>query len=155
MSSIALSPSVAASASSSATSRVVNWGRFARIGLATVLAAVVANVLVYVLGDVVVGYDRDFLILGNPSGVAIFTFAAAVVAVLVYGALLRYARNPVRVFYAVSAVVFVVTTIPDFTYVSSLEGASNSQTAILVLTHVVAAAVFVRLLTTRARPRSL
>ncbi len=155
MSSITFSPSIAPSASPSGKTRLVDWSRFARVGLATVVAALIANLLVYFAGDAVVGYDPDFLILANVSGVAIFTFVAAVVAVLVYGGLLRYTRNPVRTFTILSAVVFVVATIPDFTYVPGLEGASNGQTAVLVLTHVVAAAVIVKMLTTRARPHDL
>jgi len=41
----------------------------------------------------------------------------------------------------------VVTLIPDFTYIPTVPGASNGQTAILVLMHVIAASVIVRLLT--------
>jgi hypothetical protein len=155
MSSIALSPSITTSASPSGKTRLVDWSRYARVGLATVVAAVLANALVFFGGKAVVDYDPDFLILGNVSGIALFTFVAAVVAALVYGGLLRYTRNPVRVFHIVAVVVFVVATIPDFTYVPGLEGASNGQTAILVLTHIVAAAVIVKTLTTRARPHDI
>jgi hypothetical protein len=118
-------------------------GRYAKVGLATVVAATLANVLVYFAGDAVVGYDPDFLVLSNVSGAAIFTLAAAVGAVLLYGALLRWTRNPVRIFHAVAAVVFVATTVPDFTYIPGVEGASTGQAAVLVLMHVVAAAVIV------------
>ena len=41
----------------------------------------------------------------------------------------------------------MVTLIPDFTYIPTVPGASNGQTAILVLMHVIAASVIVRLLT--------
>ena len=151
MSSIVVSGNVAPSVAASSESRSGKRG-FARIGALTVLAAVLANVLVYFLGDLVVRYDSDFLVLNNPSGVALFTFVASVGAVLVYGGLLRYAANPVRAFYAISAVVFVVTTIPDFVYIPSQDGASNGQTAILVLTHIVAAGVIVGMLTKLTRP---
>jgi len=154
MSSIVVSGSVApsiAAPSTQSTSRKA--GReYARTGALTVLAAVLANVLVYFLGDLVVRYDSDFLVLNNPSGVALFTFVAATVAVLLYGGLLRFTANPVREFYAISAIVFVVATIPDLTYIPAQDGASNGQTAILVLTHIVAAGVIVRMLTTLARP---
>src|SRR4051812_18842681 len=109
MSSIVVSgsviPSIAAPSTQS-TSRESSHG-YARIGALTVFAAVLANVLVYFLGDLVVRYDSDFLVLNNPSGVAIFTFVAATVAVLLYGGLLRFAAKPVRAFYAISAIVFV------------------------------------------------
>ena len=150
MSSIAFSayaPSLAGSARSS------KWG-FAKVGLATILAAVLANVLVYFVGDAVVGYDPDFIVLSNVSGAIIFTLAAAVVAVPIYGALLRFTANPVRIFKVISAIVFVVTTVPDFTYIPGVEGASNGQTAVLVLMHVVAATVIIGMLTRLAVPRN-
>ena len=121
-------------------------GRFAKVGLATIVAAVLANVLIYFAGDAVVGYDPDFVVLANVSGAVIFTFAAAVVAVLLYGALLRWTANPVRIFTVIAAIVFVVTTVPDFTYIPGVDGASNGQTAVLVIVHVVVAAVIVSML---------
>ena len=122
-------------------------GRFAKVGLATIVAATLANALVYVAGDAVVGYNPDFVILSNVSGVVIITLAAAVVAVLLYGALRRWTGNPARIFAVISAIVFVVTTVPDFTYIPGVEGASNGQIAVLVLMHVTAAAVIVPMLT--------
>ena len=154
MSSIAMSPSVVASPSVPRASRALNRGRLARVGVATVVAAVLANVLVYFVGDAVVGYDPEFVVLGNVVGIAIFTLVPAIVAVLLYTVLLSRTANPVRIFSIVSAVVFVVTTIPDFTYIPTVPGATNGQTAILVLMHVVAAGVIVGMLTTLARPRA-
>jgi hypothetical protein len=150
MSSLTMSPAVATS-SPSQESRVVNWGRFARVGLATVVAAGLANVLVYYAGDAVVRYDPDFVELGSAIGDGIFTSVLAIGAVLVYAALLRYARNPVRTFTIVSAVVLVLSVIPDFTMIPSEPATSNAQTAVLVLMHVVAAAVIVPMRTTPAR----
>jgi hypothetical protein len=153
MSSMTLSPSVATSPSLSQESRVVNWGRFARVGLATVVAAGLANILVYYAGDAVVRYDPKFVELGSAIGDGIFTSVLALGAVLVYAALLRFAHNPVRTFTIVSAVVLVLSVIPDFTMIPSEPGTSNAQTVVLVVMHVVAAAVIVRMLTTLARPQ--
>ena len=47
---------------------------------------------------------------------------------------------------------FVVTLVPDFTYIPGVDGASNGQTAVLVLMHVVAASVIVGMLTRLVRP---
>ncbi|MGH2562090.1 MAG: DUF6069 family protein [Thermomicrobiales bacterium] len=153
MSSIATSTFVTTSSSASRESRAVNWGPFARVGLATVVAAVIANVLVYFVGDAVVGYDSEFVVLSNVSGTILFTLIAGIVAVLVYAALLRRADSPARLLTIISAVVFVVTLIPDFTYIPTQEGATNGQTATLALMHAVAAVVIVWSLTTFARPR--
>jgi hypothetical protein len=146
--------SIAISSSAPAASRVGNGGRFALVGLGTVVAAVLANVLVYFAGSAVVGYDPRFLPLANVGGAVVFTLVPAVVATLLYAVLLRFSGNPARVFAIVAAVVFVVALIPDFTYIPTVPGATGGQTAILALMHVVAAGVIVGMLTTLARPRS-
>jgi hypothetical protein len=129
----------------------IHWARYAVRGLATVVAAVLANSLFYYVGGAVVGYDPEFVVLSNVSGAAIFTVAPAMVAVLLYAGLLRFTRHPAGIFTAISAIVFVVTLIPDFTYIPSVPGSSNAQTAVLILMHVIAAAVIVRGLTTTPR----
>jgi hypothetical protein len=139
-------------ARSAATARVqgsVNWGRYALLGLGTVVAAVLANTVFYYLAATLVAYDPEFIVLSNPSGAMIFTLVPAIVATLLYAGLLRFTRHPVAIFNVISAVVFVVTLIPDFTYIPTVDGASNGQTAVLVLMHVIAAAVIVRMLTSQ------
>ena len=59
-----------------------------------------------------------------------------------------------RAFAIIAAVVFVITLIPDFTYIPTVPGATAGQTAILVLMHVVAAGVIVGMLTTLTRPQA-
>jgi hypothetical protein len=145
-SAIALSPSVARAA------RVVNWGRFTVVGLATVLASALANALVFYAADAVVAYDQRFDILKSVAPAITMTLMFAVPAVLLYAALLRYSANPTRLYTIISAVVFVVTLVPDFTYIPGVAGSSNAQTAVLVLMHVVAASVIVGMLTKLARP---
>lgn len=135
-------------------SRTVRWGRYARLGGGTVVAAVLANVLVYYLGGALVAYDPRFLPLTDVSGAVLFTLGPAIVAVLLYAVLLRFARRPARTFRAIAAAVFVVTLIPDFTYIPSVQGVTAGQIAILVLMHSVAAGVIVGLLTALPRPRA-
>jgi len=133
--------------------RAINRGRFARVALATVVAATLANAVVYFIGAALVGYDPRFIVLGNVFGVGIFTLVPALVAALLYAVLLRVSRHPARVFTIIAAVVFIVALIPDFTYIPTLPGATGGQTAILVLMHTVAAAVIVGMLTALTRPR--
>jgi hypothetical protein len=153
MASITASPAVALSQSRS-SSRTTRRGRYALLSLATVVASVLANVVVYYLGALAVGYNSGFIVLANPSGIALFTVVPAIVATVLYAGLLRFTRRPERNFAVISAVVFVVATIPDFTYIPSVPGATAGQTAILVLTHVVAAAVIVGMLTRLSRPQA-
>jgi hypothetical protein len=149
MSSIALSSS--SSSPAPEAPRAVRWGRFALVGLGTVIAAVLANLLVYLIGSVVIGYDPQFIILANASGTILFTVVPAIVAVLLYAALMRFTSNPARIFTNIAIVVLVLSLIPDLTYIPSVPGASSGQTAILMVMHVVAAAVIVSILTTQTR----
>ncbi|HEY7908165.1 MAG TPA: DUF6069 family protein, partial [Thermomicrobiales bacterium] len=98
-------------------------------------------------------YDPRFLPLADVSGEIVFTLPAAIGAVLLYAALLRFARHPARTFAIISAVVFVVATIPDFTYIPSVPGATAGQTAVLVVMHIVAAGVIVGMLTSFGRAK--
>lgn len=150
MSSIALSSSM----SSSEASGPVYRGRFAIVGLATVIAAMIANVLVYLIGSAVVGYDPRFVVLANASGTIFFTVIPAIVAVLLYAVLQRFTSDPARIFMNIAAVVLVVSLIPDVTYIPSVPGATAGQTAILMLMHVVAAGVIVSMLTNLSPSRS-
>jgi hypothetical protein len=150
MSSIALSSS---SSSPPVPPRAVNWGRFALVGLGTVVAAVLANLLVYLIGSVVVGYDPQFVVLANPSATILFTVVPAIVAVLLYAALIRFTSNPARIFTNIAVVVLILSLIPDLTYIPSVPGATSGQTAILMVMHVVAAVVIVSMLTTLTRPQ--
>jgi hypothetical protein len=140
--------STALSLSIRPASRSFSWARFAFLGLGTVVAAVAANTLFYFLGSTVVDYDPEFLPLANVTGAVIFTLVPAIIAPLLYAGLLRFTRNPARIFTIVSTIVFVLTAIPDFTYIPTVPGSTPAQTAVLVMMHVITASVIVRLLTT-------
>lgn len=135
-------------------SRSIDWKRFALVGIGTVLAAVLANTLFYYLGGAIVNYDPDFVILSNPGGAIIFTLFPAIIAVALYAGLLRYAENPARVFTIISAIVLVLSVIPDFTYIPSQEGATAGQAVILAAMHVIAAGVIVWMLTRLTCPEA-
>jgi hypothetical protein len=147
VSSIALSSSSSTPVASPAVSR----GRFALVGLGTVAAAVIANLLVYALGSAVVGYDPEFIVLANPSGTILFTVVPAIVAVLLYAVLMRFTNNPARIFTNIAIIVLILSLIPDLTYIPTVPGATSGQTAILMVMHVVAASVIVWMLTNFTR----
>ncbi len=121
--------------------------RYALLGLATTIAAIVLNALVYFIGGMLVSYDSDFLIFQNVSPTIIFTVVPAIIAVLLYGVLRRFTARPERTFTVIAAVVLLASIIPDLTYIPTVDGASPGQTAILIVMHVVAAATIVRMLT--------
>ena len=92
--SVAHSDSTRRVASASAVSPRTNWGRFALRGLATIVAAVLANTLFYYVGGQLVAYDPDFIMLATPGGTIVMTVFPAIVAVLLYAALVRFTRHP-------------------------------------------------------------
>lgn len=143
--------STAMSLTAHAASPTVNWSRFALLGPGTVLAAVAANVLTYYIAGTVVAYNQAFLPLASVGGAIIMTVAPAIVAALLYGALLRFTRHPERIFTIISAAVFAVSLVPVFTYIPTVPGVTSAQIAVLVLMHVVAAGVIVALLTSIRR----
>ena len=55
------------------------------------------------------------------------------------------------VFTILAAIAFVVTLIPDFTYIPTVDGVSTAEIAVLVVTHAIAAAVITRGLTSIRR----
>jgi hypothetical protein len=110
--------------------------------------------LVYYLGAALVGYDPSFVILQNVSGIVFFTIPPAIIAVGLYALLLRTTKRPERAFTIISTVVLVLSIVPDITYVPTVEGSSIGQTTILILTHIVAAAVIVGMLTNYTRQRA-
>jgi uncharacterized membrane protein len=89
-----------------------------------------------------VQYDPAFLPLGNVSVPSIFTVFPAVVTALLYAGLLQFVRkHAAMVFTVISAITFVVTLIPGFTYIPTVDGVSNAEIAVLVVMHAIAAAV--------------
>ena len=54
-------------------------------------------------------------------------------------------------FTVLSAITVVVTLIPDFTYIPTVDGVSNAEIGVLVAMHTIAAAVITRGLTTVRR----
>ncbi len=71
---------------------------------------------------------------------------------MLYAGLLQFVRkHAVMVFTVISAITFVVTLIPDFTYIPTVDGLSNAEIAVLVVMHAIAAAVITRGLTTFRR----
>ena len=132
----------------------IDWRRYALVGVATIVAAIVANVIVYFIGSALVSYDPQFLILSNVGPAIIFTVVPAIVAVIIYAILLRFTANPARTFTFIAVIALILSLIPDLTYIPTLPGATSPQAAVLMVMHVVAAVVITWVLTTFARPQA-
>jgi hypothetical protein len=145
--------SVAFTSSPSSRPQGIDWGRYAIVALGTIGAALLANILFYFVAGLFVSYNPQFPPLATVGGTIVFTIVPAVVAVVVYALLLRFTRNPERIFTSLAAVVLVLSWIPDLTYIPTVPGASAGQTAVLMLMHLIAAVVIVGMLTRLSRPR--
>jgi hypothetical protein len=111
-----------------------------------------ANAVFFYLAQIAVQYDPAFLPLGSVSAPIIFTVFPAVVAALLYAGLLQFVRkHAAMVFMVISAITFVVTLIPDFAYIPTVDGVSNAEIAVLVVMHAIAATVITRGLTSVRR----
>jgi hypothetical protein len=133
-------------------SRAFTWGHYARTGLLTIGASVLANAVFFYVAQAAVQYDPTFLPLGNVFAPVIFTVFPAAVAALLYAGLLQFVRkHAAMVFTVVSAITFVVTLIPDFTYIPTIDGVSTGEIAVLVAMHAIAAAIITRGLTSVRR----
>jgi hypothetical protein len=60
-------------------------------------------------------------------------------------------KHAAMVFTVISAITFVVTLIPDFTYIPTVDGVSKAEIGVLVVMHAIAAAVITRGLTSVRR----
>lgn len=121
-------------------------------GLMAVGGAVLATTAVRWLAVTSLDISPEFLPLGGPAPVIIFTLVAGAVAVGVYGVVRRTAKRPDRLFRRIAAVVLVVSFLPDLWLLSEgaadiYAGATPAGVAVLMVLHVVAAAVIVPVLT--------
>lgn len=129
----------------------VSWGRLARVGAVAVVVAVVVNVLIRTVAVSVFGIGDGFLPLAVGPTV-VFTVVGMVGAVVVFGAMLRFARRPARLFRRVALVVLVLSLVPDLMllYAGSMPGTTFAGVLTLMVEHVASWAVAVGVLTTLA-----
>lgn len=126
--------------------------RLVRYGLAAVIVASIANVLLLLLGLAVFEIPSEFV--GGPFGplaagpVVVNSAVAAIGATLVYGVVSQYSGRPNRTFTIIAGVVLVLSfamfLAPD------LSGAPSRVFALLAVMHVTAAVTIVGVLTRAA-----
>ncbi len=121
--------------------------RFIIAAAAAIVGPVVANITVLVtLRPLVIDPAMPLHAL-TAGPVAVFTTIGALGAILVYAGLRAAMRNPDRTFVAISALVLVLSFIPDYQIIGQTTGmfaGGTWPTALtLALMHVVAAAIIV------------
>jgi hypothetical protein len=130
----------------------VAFNRLLWVSPLTILAAVVANVIIQQIAVAVLRPDPLFMPLTLIIPI-VFTFVGGLGAVIVYALIGRFARKPIQLFRRVAAVVLVVSFIPDILMLITRfnPGTTAANVAMLMLMHVVTWAITVGMLTRLAR----
>ncbi len=135
---------------SSAPSERVSLGRLRWVGPLAVVAAVGANVLFALIANPLFGVSPEYppLTLG---AIAMFTAVFVLAAVGVFALVARFARRPIRLYWRIAVAALVLSFIPDVALAFTDSTTGAREAVLLMLTHVVAAAVCVPVLTTLTR----
>jgi hypothetical protein len=125
----------------------IAFGRLLWVGPLAAVTAAVASVIVRTLSVTLFDIPSDFqpLTLGP---VVVSSIVGALGATIVFAAVGRFARHPIRLFRIIAVVVLLLSFLNP---VVALPGASLSVLLTLWFMHVVVAAISVGLLTTLAR----
>lgn len=119
-------------------------GTLARRGAAAAAVAVVVNAVVVLVVPPAIDHPPfDPLTLGS---VTLFTLLGVVGATAVLALLQRTVERPGRTFVVVSAVVLLLSFVPDLTVARSMPGATTAGVVLLMAMHVVVAVVAVGVL---------
>lgn len=95
-------------------SQKLPFSRVLMAGGVAIVGSVIANLIVYWIGGMIVQPNPDFQPLASPMGTIIFTIFFLVIATVVYAVINAFTRNPVRVWGIVAWVALILSLIPDF-----------------------------------------
>lgn len=131
-------------------SSTVSAARFLGAGVLTVVAAVVANLVVRALLFALFDLPMEFVPF-QPFRVAFLTTAGVGAAALVFAVIARRSDRPISVFRRVAVVAFVLSAVPNVALAVNPEAApfpdaSATGFLVLIIFHVVAAVISVILL---------
>ncbi len=142
-------------ASQDSTSQPIQQVAFKRlwwVGPLTIVAAIIANVLIRQTAVAVLQPDPRFMPLSQAAPI-VFTLFGVLGAVIVFALVGRFSRRPLRLFRRIALVTLVVTFVPDILMLVTgfNPGTTLANVIVLMLMHVVAWAISVYMLTTLAR----
>jgi len=142
---------VSAAPSRQATEHVA-FSRLLWVGPLAIVAAIAAIVVIRLIAVAALQPDPRFGPL-TPSVPITFTFIGVLGAVIVFAIVGRFARRPIRLFRRIALAVLLISFVPDILLlvIGAMPGTTLPNVLTLVLMHVVAWAITVRLLTTLAR----
>jgi Family of unknown function (DUF6069) len=121
------------------------------VGPLAVISSVAANVLFAVAAVAIFRVPPEFQPL-TVGAIATFTALGVIGAVVVFALVARFSGRPISLFRRIALIVLLVSLLPDLALPLSGEpGVTPLTVALLMLTHVIAAAVSVAVLTTLTR----
>lgn len=130
------------------SNRQVALGRLLWAGPLTIVAATIASVLIQQIAVALLNPDPAFLPLTMAPPIA-FTVIGVLGAVIVFGLIGRFAKNPVALFQRVALIVLIVSFIPDIMMLVTgfNPGTTVANVVVLMIMHVVAWVITVQMLT--------
>lgn len=130
------------------SNRQVSLGRLLWAGPLTIVVATIASVLIQQIAVALLNPDPAFLPLTMAPPIA-FTVIGVLGAVVVFGLIGRFSKNPVALFQRVALIVLIVSFIPDIMMLVTgfNPGTTLANVVVLMIMHVVAWAITVQMLT--------
>jgi hypothetical protein len=134
---------------------VVAKGSILKVGLLSIVAAVVANLVVRAVLFGVINLSSEFPPL-QPPAITIFTVLGTGLGVLVFALITRLSKRPLSTFRIVGIIVLVLSILPNLASAANpasfpFPGASSAAFLALIVFHVVAGAICIGMLTTLTR----
>lgn len=135
----------------------VDGSRIWLAGLVAVVGSVIANLVLRFLLNLTVGLDSNFLPFQLPP-IVTFTVIPTVLAVALFALLVRFTRQPARIFTLVALVAAVVSLLPNLLLAinpaaAPAPGGQSSYFLILMLFHLPPALICIWALTSLTRAR--
>jgi hypothetical protein len=126
----------------------VALGRLLWVGPLTIVAATVANVILQQIAVALLQPDPAFLPLTVAPPI-FFSVVGVLGAVIVFGLMARFAKQPVALFKRVALIVMLVSLVPDILMLVTgfNPGTTLANVIVLMLMHVVAWLITVQMLT--------
>jgi hypothetical protein len=139
---------MATSAATTAGSQRVRAGRLWWVGLLAIVASALANSIVRAIAVPLLGISPEFMPL-QISPPIFFSVIGVLGAVIVFAIVARFSSRPIQLFRRIALAALALSIIPDIglLFGDSMPGTSPAGVIVLILMHLIAWAISVRLLT--------